>query len=232
MIPIVILCGGLATRLYPLTKQIPKSMLDVNGKPFIHYQLDLLKKKGVSKIIICAGFLGDQIKSYVKDGKDFGLDVVYSFEDENKLLGTGGAIKKALPLLESSFGIIYGDSFLDINYSEVIDFFQSSEKQGLMTVLENNNRWDKSNIVFKNSKIINYDKKYRTACMKYIDYGFSLLKKEVFDTFEKETKFDLTCVYKNLLKQQELAGYEIKNRFYEIGSKQGLEELKNILSRR
>lgn len=229
MPPVAILAGGLATRLYPLTKTIPKALLDIAGQPFIYHQLKLLKAEGVSQVVICAGYLGDQIKDVVKDGSSIGLQVEYSF-DGDRLLGTGGALRKALPLLGELFWVLYGDSYLDTRYEPILAAFLAQKKLGLMTVYENQGKWDTSNVVFRNGAILRYDKKNLTADMHYIDYGLSLLRKDALSGIPEEKVFDLPFVYTQLIDKNELLGYEVKERFYEIGKPEGLEELRNHLA--
>jgi len=228
MLAVAILVGGYATRLYPITKAIPKSMLQVSGKPFIIHQFDLLKKNGITKVVICSGYLSKQIEDFIRDGKEFGLSVKFSFDGE-KPLGTGGAVKKALSLLGDNFFVMYGDSYLNIDFRSVSDVFLSQNKKGLMTTLRNKDKWGKSNIVFKNGRIINYDKKEKTKDMEYIDYGLSILRKSVFDEIGNEEVFDLAEIYKSLIKKKQMIGYEVKNRFYEIGSAQGLADTEEYL---
>jgi len=230
MMPTVaILVGGYAKRLYPVTKTIPKAMLRVAGKPFIAHQLALLKKNGITKVVICSGYLSEQIEDFIGDGKQFGLSANFSADGE-KPLGTGGAIKKALPLLGDTFFVMYGDTYLTIDFKSISDFFLSQNKKGLMTVLRNKDQWGNSNIVFKNSKIIKYDKQEKTMDMEYIDYGLSMLKKSAFDEIGTEEIFDLARVYKSLIEMGQMIGYEVKSRFYEIGSAQGLAETEEYLS--
>lgn len=226
---LVLLAGGLATRLKPISEKIPKSMIDIAGKPFIEHQLELIKKNNISKVVICAGYLGDQIKEFAGDGSAFGLEIKYSFDGE-KLLGTGGAIKKALNMLEDSFFVMYGDSYLNTDFKVINEYFFSDKKAGLMTVYKNEGRWDKSNIEFRNGEIINYDKKVSDIKMQYIDYGLGILTKKSFDDFNNEVVFDLEDVYKNLLRKKELSGFEVKERFYEIGSVEGIKETEKYLS--
>jgi N-acetyl-alpha-D-muramate 1-phosphate uridylyltransferase len=228
MFPVVILAGGLATRLYPVTHKVPKSMIEITGKPFIAHQLELLKKNGIEQVVICAGKFGEQIEDYIGDGKKFGLEVKYSF-DGDKLLGTGGALKKALNLLENAFFVMYGDSYLDIDFKAINKYFIRFNKSGLMTVLKNENLWDRSNIVFNDGKIIKYDKKFQTSEMKYIDFGLGILKKESFNLFYDMDIFDLADLYAKLVEKDELLGYEVFNRFYEIGSFNGIEETEKYL---
>jgi NDP-sugar pyrophosphorylase family protein len=230
MMPTVaILVGGYAKRLYPVTKTIPKAMLQVAGKPFIAHQLALLKKNGITKVVICSGYLSEQIEDFIGDGKQFGLSINFSADGE-KPLGTGGAIKKALPLLGNTFFVMYGDTYLTIDFKLISDFFLSQNKKGLMTVLRNKDQWGKSNIVLKNGKIIKYDKKEKTMDMEYIDYGLSMLRKSAFDEIGDEEVFDLAKVYKYLIEMGQMIGYEVKNRFYEIGSAQGLAETEKYIS--
>jgi N-acetyl-alpha-D-muramate 1-phosphate uridylyltransferase len=227
---LILLAGGLATRLRPATLHIPKSLIDIDGKPFIHYQLELLKKQCISKVIICAGYLGEMIQQNIGNGDKFGLKIDYSF-DGNELLGTGGAVKKALHLANDEFYIMYGDSYLNIDFKPINEYFNKLNKSGLMTVFKNDNRLDKSNIIFKNGSIIKYDKKSYTPEMKYIDYGLGVLTKKSFIDFADVNKFDLADVYMKLVNKNDIAGYEVFNRFYEIGSIQGLKETTEYLSR-
>jgi len=228
MPPVVIISGGVATRLRPLTESIPKAMFKVAGLPFIAHQLSLLRNKGIQRVIICSGYLSNQIEDFVGNGSKFGLSVSFSLDGE-KLLGTGGAVKKALPLLEDEFFVIYGDSYLDVDFNSVYDYFLSHKGLGLMTVLKNRDAWDRSNIVFKDGCIINYDKKNKTEDMEYIDYGLGVLKKSAFDLMKKKEIFDLSELYKKIIIIKEMIGYEVATRFYEIGSPKGLEETEKYL---
>lgn len=226
---VVILAGGCATRLYPVTRTIAKSMLDIDGEPFIAHQLKLLKRKGVNKVVICAGYLGEQIKKFVGNGKAFGLAVKFSFDGE-KLLGTGGAIKQALPLLDDIFFVIYGDSYLNIDFLPIVDYFLAHNKKGLMVVIKNKNKWDKSNIIYKNGNIIKYDKKSYESEMKHIDYGLGIFRRSVFSAIAGKEAFDLAVVYHGLIKNKQLLGFEAKKRPYEIGSSGGLAQTVKYLS--
>ncbi len=226
---IVILAGGEGRRLYPLTKTIPKAMLKVAGKPFISHQLALLKKNGIKKVIICAGYLGRQIKDFVKDGRDFGVKINFSF-DGRKLRGTGGAIKRALPFLEDVFFVIYGDSYLPVTFRPISDYFFSRCKNGLMTVLENDNKWGTNNVFYNKGNILMYDKERAMKDMRYIDYGLSIFRKDVFTGAAYGDIFDLANVYKGLIRKGDLLGYEVKKRFYEIGSRKGLMETRRYLT--
>lgn len=226
MIPVVILCGGLATRLYPVTKSIPKSLIMIRDTPFISYQLDLLYKRGIQDVILCVGKFGNQIKNYVGNGSFWGLNIKYSYEDENNLLGTGGAIKNALHLLPDEFMITYGDSYLNINHKRVISKFYKEKKSMLITIFRNINVADKSNILYKRGKIIRYDKIRPSADMKYIDYGLIVVKKSVFDDYPN-VKFDLSSFMSDLVIEGNVSSYLTRKQFYEIGSESGIEQFEN-----
>lgn len=231
MLPVAILAGGLATRLRPATEKVPKSLLDVNGEPFVAHQLRLLKANSVARVVLCLGFLGEMLRDVVKDGHAFGLEVKYSF-DGPSLLGTAGALKRALPLLGRAFLTLYGDSYLLCDYAAVAKVFEESGKQALMTVFHNEGQWDTSNVEFENGRILAYNKKERTPRMKYIDYGLGAFTAKAFDRVAAEQTFDLADLYQAVLADGELAGMEIAQRFYEIGSPAGLEETAKFISSR
>ena len=226
--PIAILAGGLATRLYPITETIPKALIDINGKPFIAHQFDLLTQNEIDRVVLCVGHLGEMIQDVVGDGSAYGLEVKYSFDGET-LLGTGGAIKKALSLFDDEFFILYGDSYLTCHYRDIHTAFCANEQIGLMTVYKNDNHFDNSNVIFRDGQIIKYDKNQQTPEMQHIDYGLGLLRKDAFDDFSSDQKFDLADVYQALVQQKQLLGYEVHERFYEIGSHQGIQELQQYL---
>ena len=228
MYPVAILAGGLSKRLRPITETIPKAMIEVAGKPFIDWQLELLKSKGVTKVVICIGYLCEQIQKHVGDGSRYGLEVEYSFDGE-KLLGTGGAIKKALALLGETFFVMYGDSYLDVNFRDIAADFEKGKAAGLMTILKNDGLWDKSNTVFDGKKIIKYDKNDEDKNKKYIDFGLVILTKKCFDDHKEGINFDLGEVFKELIAEGSMAGHEVNNRFYEIGSMEGLKETEQFL---
>ena len=223
----VILAGGLATRLRPVTEKIPKALIKINGIPFIDYQLIYLKKQGITNVVLCSGFLAEQIVDYVGNGSRYGLKVVFS-NDGEKLLGTGGAIKNAASFLDDDFFVLYGDSFLPIEFNPVYTKFKLNKLPALMTILKNNNQWDKSNVIFDGKQINLYDKKNFSDKMNYIDYGLSLCKK---DNFVKMTYdiFDIAEIFTSLSKEKHLDFYEVHQRFYEIGSQQGIEDFSNFL---
>lgn len=225
---LALLAGGLATRLRPLTTHLPKALIPIANKPFIEQQLILIANQGFKQIVICAGFLGEQIQSCVGNGERFGLSIEYSF-DGDPLLGTGGALKKALPLLSDTFVVMYGDSFLPTSFAPIINYFKQSDAMGLMTVFRNNGLWDKSNVEFSAGRILNYDKKNMTPQMHYIDYGFGLFRQQALADFPENGFFDLSLVYQQLLQRQQLAAVEVKERFYEIGSLNGIKDLEKYI---
>ncbi len=227
-IPVAILAGGLATRLRPITEKVPKSLIVVAGKPFLAHQLELLNSRGIRRAVLCVGYLGEMIRRDFGDGSAFDVRLDYSF-DGPKLLGTGGAIKRALPLLGDEFFVLYGDSYLPVDYVPVAEFFRRSGKLGCMTVYRNEGRYDTSNVVFRNGEIEAYDKKHRLPEMRHIDYGLSIFKASVFDAYAADQAFDLAEVMGKLVRERQLAGYEVHERFYEIGSPAGLAELEVVL---
>ena len=221
-LPVAILAGGLGTRLGEKTLNKAKVLIDVAGKPFISRQLNYLSDQGIKDIVICVGHLGNQIKNYIGNGSKYNLNVSYS-DDSDRLLGTGGSIKKACQILGEHFFILYGDSFLPVNISLVEKAYFQEKKPALMTVLKNKGRWDKSNAYFKN-KCVKYNKKKPQKNMDYIDYGLNIVKNSIFSDFPSNEVFDLADVFENLSNKSLLAGFEIYDRFYEIGSINGLND--------
>jgi NDP-sugar pyrophosphorylase family protein len=230
-LPIAILSGGLATRLHPLTEKIPKALLRVAGKPFVTWQLEYLRTQGANRVVLCVGYLGDQIEAEVGNGSDFGLDVRYSW-DGPQLLGTGGALKRALPLLGDRFFVFYGDSYLPVDFRAVERSFLEGGRPALMTVLKNQDRWDKSNVLFQDGRIVEYNKQRPRPEMHYIDYGLGILSASLFADRPPDRPFDLAELYHGLSLRGELTGFEVFERFYEIGSQVGLRETDEFLCRR
>lgn len=227
--PVAILAGGLATRLRPITETIPKSLVTVAGRPFLSHQLEQLAGQGFGKVVLCVGHLGEMIEEMYGDGSAFGIELRYSFDGPH-LLGTGGALRRALHHLGDAFFVLYGDSYLPINFPEVGKAFLESGKDGLMTVYRNEGLYDSSNVRFENGEILRYDKSSKDPEMHHIDYGLSLFKSSVFAALPAGEKCDLAQVMADLLSQRQLAAFQVKERFYEIGSHQGLEELDALLA--
>ncbi|HVA26093.1 MAG TPA: sugar phosphate nucleotidyltransferase [Chloroflexota bacterium] len=221
LLPVAILAGGLAARLRPLTEAKPKALIEVAGEPFIAHQLRLLREQAVRDVVVCAGYLGEMIEAVVQDGRRYGVGVRYSYDGPD-LLGTAGALKKALPLLGEAFFVLYGDSLLPCRYAPVQDAFLASGHLGLLTVFRNQGQWDASNVEYADGGIANYSKQQRTPAMKHIDYGLGVLRAAALD--ELTGPGDLAWVYQQLLARDQLAAYEVHERFYEVGSFAGIEE--------
>jgi NDP-sugar pyrophosphorylase family protein len=223
--PVAILAGGLGTRLYPLTERIPKALVEINGEPFLAHQLRLLRARGIERVVLCVGQHGERVREYAGDGARFGLAIDYSC-DGPALLGTAGAVRNALPLLGDAFFVVYGDSYLPCSYRDVADAFHAAGQPGLMTVYRNEGRWDTSNVEFAEGRILAYDKKNRTARMRHIDYGLGVFRRAAF----AGEHVDLAEVYGDLLRRGQLASFEVSERFYEIGSFEGIGELSRHLA--
>ena len=230
-LPVAILAGGLATRLRPVTATIPKALVEVAGQPFAVHQIELLRCHGLTDIVFCLGHLGDQVTARLGDGSRWGVRLRYAF-DGPTLLGTGGALRRALPMLSEAFFVLYGDSYLDCDYAAVEQAFRSSGRLGLMTVFRNTGRWDCSNVLFRAERIWRYDKTQPTPEMDYIDYGLGVLRAEVLAGYPADQPLDLARVYQDLLAHDQLVGFEVTQRFYEIGSSAGLAETRAYLAER
>ena len=229
--PVVILAGGLATRLRPLTEKIPKALVEVAGRPFLEHQLDLLKQNSITEVILCLGYLGEMIEQRYGDGEALGVRIRYSF-DGSILLGTGGAIKKASTLLPGAFFVLYGDSYLPIDFQAVAAAFIESGQPALMTVYANADAWDTSNVWFEQDRIRLYSKREKLPEMLFIDYGLMVCTRQIFDDCPRDVPFNLADTLEALSRNGQLAGYEVYQRFYEIGSASGLAELDQLLSKR
>jgi len=227
-LPVALLAGGLATRLKPITATIPKALVEVAGKPFVVHQLELLRSHGIRRVVLCVAHLADQIEAVLGDGRALGVEVVYS-HDGGVLLGTGGALRLALPLLGERFLVLYGDSYLTCDYTDVTRAFEQSGKLGLMTVFRNDGQYDASNVVYQDGRIVCYDKAAKSPAMLHIDYGLGALHADALAGYPSEARLDLAAVYQDLLARDQLAGYEVAERFYEIGSPAGLEETRALL---
>ncbi|MBB6144898.1 NDP-sugar pyrophosphorylase family protein [Silvibacterium bohemicum] len=224
---VAILAGGLGTRLRPLTTTIPKSMVPVAGEPFIAHQLRLLSRQGFCSVVMCLGHLGEQIESFVGGGSRFGCQVRYS-RDGSELLGTGGAIRQALPLLGPQFAVLYGDSYLTAPFRPALQAFLTCGRPALMTLLRNRNQWQPSNVQFA-GEIVRYDKDRLVPAMEHIDYGLCFFFAEVFQRWPQSSRFGLSEVLQSLIGEQALATFQVAERFYEIGSIVGLQETDQFL---
>ena len=222
----LILAGGLGTRMRPLTDGCPKTLLPVRGKPFAYHQVRWLASQGVTEIVYSIGHQGDQIRDYWEsEPAPVGIRYV---DEGDRLRGTGGAIRLAFDqgVLAESFFVTYGDSFLPVALPPVWSAYQSSGRPALMTVLRNDGRWDRSNVVYEDGRVVLYDKTGGLE-MHYIDYGLSVVSRGLFE-YAPES-FDLAALLNDLSLRGELAGYEVSERFYEIGSPGGLQDLEQYL---
>lgn len=233
---VIILAGGLATRLHPLTHDFPKVLLDISGKPFLFHQIEKLEEQNFEDVIVSVGYKGELVEEALKESKwqradsPLRVKVVY---DGDELLGTGGAVLKILKEngdVSDPFMVIYGDSYLPGDYREMISKLGSLD-QALMTVFKNSGKYDKSNVVFCEGSIVDYNKKGEGPQYNSIDWGLNVFRQEAFDLFHEQglKKFDLSDVFTAALKEQKLKGCEVFERFYEIGSHLGLEELRSLL---
>ena len=223
MLPVIILAGGYAKRMYPLTKNTPKSLIKIPKIPFIEYQIDYLIKNSVTEVYFCLGVFSEKIIEYLKS-KNYKNIKIKILVDGKKPLGTGGAVKKALDHIKKDCFIMYGDSLLTVNLKKILNSYHKKKSICHLVIYKNDNRYDKSNIFYQNKEILLYDKCNHNSKMKYIDYGISILSKNVFLKYSFKKYFDLADLY-SLLSFKKLVSSSItKKRFYEIGSKKGLEE--------
>ena len=233
-VQVVVLMGGLGTRLKDYTKECPKSLVDVSGRPFFDYQLDLLCAWGFKKFVFLIGYRADMIEEHFGDGSNRGISISYSYDGE-KLLGTGGAVRRALKLLEDDFLLLYGDSFMDIDYAETLYRYERGKAAGakaLMSVLRNNDRFDKSNVVMDSGRIKLYDKHKTTPEMDHIDYGVCMYERSLFEDRAENEAFDIAEILHDLSLKGELAAQVVTKRFYEIGSPASLAECSAYMNRR
>jgi NDP-sugar pyrophosphorylase family protein len=228
MPPIAVLAGGLATRMRPLTDPLPKALLKVAGEPFLAHQLRLFARQGIASVKLLVGYRWEQIRAFAGDGSRFGVQVDY-IVDGPKLFGTGGAIRRALDRLGPEFLVTYGDAWLDSPYGAVVEAFRASGLKALMCVFRNENRWDASNVVFEDGAIRLYSKRQRLPEMRYIDWGLCMLTAAALETRPSDEPWDLSELYEELSWADRLAGYEVSQRFYEIGSPEGLAETDQLL---
>ena len=231
MLPVILLAGGLATRLRPITEKIPKALVEINGRPFLDYQMRLLAANGVKRVVLSVAYRGELIEEYLGNGSRYGIEVSYSF-DGSTFLGTAGAIRRALPQLGARFFTLYGDSYLTAPFADVERKFLESGKEALMTVYHNVGLFDTSNVEFSGGRIVAYDKKVRSAAMQHIDYGLGVFRAAVFAGLPEGASCDLATLYQDVLQRGELAAHEVHERFYEIGTASGIEDTSRFLTER
>lgn len=227
VLPVAILAGGLGTRIQSVSRGLPKSLMEFNGKPFIEWQLQLLEKNKCKSVVICTGHKSSLVKRYLESRTKSTLDIKLSFDGKYSL-GTGGALIKARKHLGKAFLVLYGDSYLSVNFEEVTEYFLNIKKSGLMTVIKNDNNFERSNVYFKDNLVLEYDKLNGNKKMKYIDYGLSAFKSECLSSFKINSSLDLSIILSELAVKQQLAGYEVFDRYYEVGSIQGIKDFKKL----
>jgi N-acetyl-alpha-D-muramate 1-phosphate uridylyltransferase len=221
----VVLAGGLATRMRPYTLTVPKAMLPVAGRPFVDWQLERLAAAGLTDVVMCIAHLGDQIRAHVGDGSTLGARVAWS-EEGPKLLGTAGALRAALPLLDDSFLVTYGDSFLPFDYAEPLRVLRAHpDCDGVMAVFKNEGRWDTSNVVTDGEWVLRYEKNTRDPAFDHIDYGATALRREVVARLPPGEPAGLDAQQRDLAARKRLRASLAHERFFEIGSPEGLAEL-------
>lgn len=226
----VILAGGRGTRIRFLAAGRAKALLPVAGIPFLDRQFDLLAAGGVRDVLLCVGHLGDQIRDHAGDGSRHGLRVAYSWDEPDRLLGTGGALVRALPLLHARFAVMYGDSYLPIDYRAFTQAFAACGRPAMMSVYRNRGRWDPSNVRIEEGRVAVYDKQAPADQVDCIDYGITAFERPVIEAeAARPVPFDLSVVLRRLVAEGSLAAWEAPVRFYEIGKPEGLADLERHL---
>lgn len=223
---VCILAGGLGTRLGDRVADVPKPLLKVAGEPFLVHQLRLLATHGAHRVVLCLGYLGELIEARV-GYRQFGIEIAYSY-DVGGPEGTLGAIRRALPLLCDRFLVLYGDTYLRLNYHAATRSWERSTLPGLMTVLRNDGRWDRSNALYHDGRVVAYDKTSPTPEMRWIDYGLGGLDVRALEVADP-AESDLAALYRRLAREGQLCGYEATQRFFEIGTPAGLAETERFL---
>jgi N-acetyl-alpha-D-muramate 1-phosphate uridylyltransferase len=227
---IVVLAGGLATRMRPETEQTPKSMLIVRGRPFIDWQLDCFAACGARSVILCVGHLGEQIETHVKRALDRGLSVGYSY-DGAELVGTGGALRRAFARLESEFVVTYGDSYLPFDYAAPLhDLRAHPEALGTMSVYRNRGELGASNVLLDGDWVAKYDKSAPEPELDCIDYGAIALRRSALEGIEDGAVWGIEALFRKLARKRQLRAFVAPERFYEVGSPEGRRDLERHLA--
>ncbi|NCD32456.1 MAG: nucleotidyl transferase [Spartobacteria bacterium] len=228
---VVILAGGMGTRIQSVARDLPKALLPVAGRPFLSWQLDLLSKCGIGDVVLCIGHLGEQIENFAGDGTAWGLRIRYARENPSALQGTGGALLNAIHLLDPVFGVLYGDSYLPFDFSMPFADLEAMKTEALMCVHRNEGRWDPSNVRVQEARVVFYSKQAKKDDADCIDYGFSVFRRKVLEAYlDSPRPLDLTKIFAALVKRSQLAAKVVPERFYEIGKPEGLDELNHLLS--
>ena len=212
-----------------MTETIPKPMIPVRGRPFLEYEILLLKSHGIGDFVLCVGYLGEQIEDYFGDGKKLGVSIQYS-RDGSNLLGPAGALKKAEQILGESFFVTYGDAYLRVDYQRVMNSLLNSRKLGVMVVYENKNRYGKSDVVVRDEYVEQYNKKEQSEGMIWINFGVTALKKKALELIPDGRECGEEAFYGELIKRRELLAFSTSSRFYEIGNLNSLREFEEFIS--
>lgn len=230
---VVILAGGLGTRLRSVAPDTPKAIVPVAGKPFMDHQLALLRANGLTDVLLCIGHFGEKIVAHVGDGSEFGMKVSYVQENPKKLLGTGGALVNALPKLEREFLVMYGDSYLPVDYQDFIAKSRAQKRAAVMSVFRNGGQWDSSNTRIKDDRVVFYSKKAKPGECDFIDYGLIYFRREVIELYRKQKMpLDMATIQGDLVTIKHMGAWESPVRFYEIGKPEGLAELDALLGKK
>jgi len=229
---VVIMAGGLAIRVRPLTNNIPKSLISIEGKPFLQYQIELLINNGVKEIVLCAGHMGEKIENYFGNGDKFGAKILYSYE-RGKLLGTGGALKLAEPYLDEKYFLIWGDSYVRLNYKEMygLHIKNSDNFDVTLAIFYNYRNYDKSNVIYHRGKIRKYEKNSKDK-MKYIDAGIMVINKRILKRVPLGKVYQIEDLFSKLAAEKKIQPFLIKKRYYEIGSLRGLDQFTKFIKRK
>ncbi|MBI1935278.1 nucleotidyltransferase family protein [Candidatus Woesearchaeota archaeon] len=225
----VILAGGLGTRLRPITYKIPKHMVKISGKPFLEHLIKMLKRNGIDEIVLCVGYLWEKIADYFGDGNKFGVKIEYSVE--KNLLGTGGALKLAEKYIKDDFFVIYGDSYLELDYKKMMHVHKRMKKEGLLAAYNNKSKSFANNNIEIDGRgyVTKYDKEGRNYNAKYVDAGVSVFKKSVLGLIQKNKKVSLEeDIFPKLIKRWQLFAFKSRNMFYDIGTMQRLKIFKEV----
>lgn len=225
-----ILVGGLGTRLRPLTETVPKPMVTVAGKPFLEHEIELLRRSGIVRFVLCTGHLGDQVERHFRDGSRWGVEVKYS-RDGPSLLGPAGALRKARPLLEERFFVTYGDAYLKMDYGALMRSLIACGRLGVMAVYKNHGRYGKSDVDVRDGMVVRYDKGERATGMEWVNFGVSALRRAALDLIPEGRACGEEEFYGALIRKGELAAYPVERRFYEIGTPASLAEAERFVER-
>ena len=226
----VVLAGGLGTRMHPHTEHVPKSMLEVAGRPFIDWQLELLARSGIRDVVLCIAHLGDLIRTHLGDGTRHGISVRYAVEEPGRLLGTAGALRAAVALLAPRFLVTYGDSYLRFDYGEPLRMLERhADCDGVLAIYPNADRLEPSNVATDGEWVLRYQKNATGLGIDHIDYGATALRREVVDSLPPGVTMGLDRVQEDLASRRRLRALVVRDRFFEIGSPAGRADLEQHL---